>query len=120
MEPASPPTNPMQIYYMDNPDHRSQLKAIAKARGQTVWVASTEGAEPVRLANIRTDSRGEIFGDANVVGAPITNPNANPYRAHLRHVTNELHRKMTGMRTGTSVYKYTYGRWLQASEDLAA
>lgn len=45
---------------------------------------------------------------------------ANPYRAHLRHVTNELHRKLTGCRTGTSAYKGLYGRWCQAQEDLAA
>lgn len=47
-------------------------------------------------------------------------PQANPYRTHLVAVANDLHRKLTGMRTGTSAYKYNYGRWLQASEDLVA
>ena len=51
---------------------------------------------------------------------PLKEPPGQAYRDHLRHVTNDLHRKLTGCRTGTSAYKGLYGRWCQAQEDLAA
>ncbi len=45
---------------------------------------------------------------------------ASLYRTHLVTVANNLHRKMTGLNTGSSRYKGLYGRWCQAQEDLVA
>ena len=47
-------------------------------------------------------------------------PHDRAYRDHLRSVTNELHRKLTGCKTGSSSYKITWGKWLQAQDDLLA
>ena len=43
-----------------------------------------------------------------------------PYREYLKAAADKLHRELTGMKTSSSAYKYRYGRWLQASEDLVA
>ncbi len=50
---------------------------------------------------------------------PLASPPTS-YRDHLRSVTNDLHRKLTGCKTGSSSYKITWGKWVQAGEDLAA
>ncbi len=68
--------------------------------------------------------RGKCLDDAQALlgepSVPPLEPRANPYRTHLVSVTNDLHRKMTGLNTGSSRYKGLYGRWCQAQEDLLA
>ncbi len=63
------------------------------------------------------DDAQALLGEPSV---PPLEPRANPYRTHLVSVTNDLHRKMTGLNTGSSRYKGLYGRWCQAQEDLLA